>query len=603
METKPSEFNAMWRILLILLLAVYLLPSVAIADPSTSYTGGQCTCRCPNGRTVTVPSCYKGNECYAACGIGNSSGSSSSGGGGLNTQQQMGLELGKIGIQMLFQGLQGGDPGNAQLEEQRQAEEKARAAEQMRITEQMRIAEEQERQAEAAKQRLLGGLKGLGASPKLSLKGINSRPDLQLKTGDQAEQAPTLDQYRAWEKYKRDVLAYQELVTKNNPKNKENQHWCESHIPLSTGPNRVNWEARCNPDGRVGQTDNVTASAPKVETAAAQAVAAKPALKDPADALAGSDEQVKTAAQGGFDSKEPMLGKPDDVPKIPETTPVGDTSVVATPALKDPAVALAGSDEQANTAAQGGFDTKDPMLGKLGVAPKVPETFPVGAALVSVAAPAVAATHAAATRPPVVSAATKVHIKVPVPPKETPSHVERQLVTGKQAESTPKPAPKRTSSPPSQKAVAEKQAQALSCATSELQELANGMGEEGARLRAELKTVLDDVRVELSKPCSGQPKTHNIQTVSLSGLTKGAKRKEDHLEENVLVTRDEETCEVRLNVQHASSLKSASSFRSPGQPFNEGQSVIRMDKAGNILAAETPAGVEKCLARLSAKEQ
>lgn len=151
--------------------------------------------------------------------------------------------------------------------------------------------------------------------------------------------------------------------------------------------------------------------------------------------------------------------------------------------------------------------------------------------------------------------------------------------------------------------VAEKQAQALSCATSELQELANGMGEEGAPLRAELKGFLDDVRVELSKPCSGQPKTHNIQTISLSGLTKDAKKKEDHLEENVLVTRDEETCEVRLNVQHASSLKSASSSRSPGQPFNEGQSVIRMDKTGNILIAETPAGVEKCLARLSTKGQ
>jgi len=69
------------------------------------------------------------------------------------------------------------------------------------------------------------------------------------------------------------------------------------------------------------------------------------------------------------------------------------------------------------------------------------------------------------------------------------------------------------------------------------------------------------------------------------------------------MTRDEETCEVRLDVLHASSLKSASSSRFFGKSFNEGQRIMHIDKTGNILAAETPADVEKCLSRLSAKEQ
>jgi hypothetical protein len=809
-------------------------------------------------------------------------------------------------------------------EDARRAEEAqalaAKAAEDKRRTEEQLRKQQEEllKQQEEKKNRLLGNMMGVGSPSKLGLMGVDSGPGLKLMTGEQAEPPPTLDEYKAWEKYKRDVLAYQALVTKNNPKNMENQRWCESRVPLSTGPNRANWEARCNPDGRVGGTDNVAVPPPKVETAAAPVpVAAKPALKDPAAALAGSDEQAKTAAQGGFDSKGPMLGKPGDVPKIPETTPVGEPPVAAAPTLKDPApapagsdgqaktaaqggsdakdpmpgtpgdvpkisgtvpapaaraakampalkdpgAALAGSDEQVKTAAQGGFDTKGPMLGRQGAVPKVSVKFPVGAAPVAAAAPAmIAAIDARAIVPvpvkgttsqverqsmigetplllnqgnpehiargnryvdcddtrtlyermsaglPVqkdwlvrtkaqldsaakeskaiskeqeeffiksaydtaralmlnmdilrmriqkmkmdgipldqrkawmktmksfndtydrldkgmklfvegkdfgkdfhvagkdamdvaselgifldksgigdegiqrlahllgptgeiaitggklffdagiliwknnmneaelaqaqatydtlhynydraqekvdnaksdldtfcggktrtVAAATKVPVKVPVPPKETPPRVERQPMARKQAEPTPAPAPKETSTTPFQKAVAEKQTQALSCATREFEELSNGMGEEGARLRAELKTFLDDVRVELSKPCSGQPKTHNIQTAFLSGLTKNAKKKDDNLEGSLLMTRDEETCEVRLDVLHASSLKSASSSRIFGKSFNEGQRIMHIDKAGNILAAETPSDVEKCMARLSAKEQ
>lgn len=44
-------------------------------------------------------------------------------------------------------------------------------------------------------------------------------------------------------------------------------------------------------------------------------------------------------------------------------------------------------------------------------------------------------------------------------------------------------------------------------------------------------------------------------------------------------------------------------FRSSGPPANERQSLIHMDKNGNIFAAEIPEGVEECLARLSLKGQ
>ena len=77
---KRPDFNAMWKYLVIPLLAAFLLPSATMADPATHYTGKACTCKCPDGRIVSVPSCYKGNECYAACGIGNPPGSSDSGG-------------------------------------------------------------------------------------------------------------------------------------------------------------------------------------------------------------------------------------------------------------------------------------------------------------------------------------------------------------------------------------------------------------------------------------------------------------------------------------------------------------------------------------------
>jgi len=182
MRTNLSKFNAVWKISLIPLLAVFLLPSLVIADPSTSYTGGQCSCRCPNGRTVTVPSCYKGNECYSACGVGNSSGNSSSG----SSAGDLGTALGTILGNAIVNSIRGNPEGDAA----RKAQQEAQAAEQKRkaeeyAAEQSRVAEEQARQNEETKQRLMGSLKGIDSSSQLGLMGVDTASGLQLMASDQ----------------------------------------------------------------------------------------------------------------------------------------------------------------------------------------------------------------------------------------------------------------------------------------------------------------------------------------------------------------------------------------------------------------------------------
>jgi hypothetical protein len=149
----------------------------------------------------------------------------------------------------------------------------------------------------------------------------------------------------------------------------------------------------------------------------------------------------------------------------------------------------------------------------------------------------------------------------------------------------------------SRKAVAAKQAHAVNCALGELQALADGPGEGRALLRAEMKAFLENVRTEFEIPCSGASDTHSVQTLSLSDLTRGAKRKEEQLEGSILVVRDEKSCEVHIDVQHAASTRRGGASRSSAPSSKEGQSVIRMDGSGKILDAETSAGVGKCLAR------
>lgn len=518
----------------------------------------------------------------------NAGGSSSRGG---TSSQEVGKAIGQAIGQAIGNAIRGNpeeDARKASEAQFRAAEAQARADEQ--AAEKLRAEEQQRIQQEEMKNRLLGGMMNVGDSSQLGLMGVDSSPGLSLMTGDQAELVPPWDEYRKWEQHKRDVLAYQEQLTKKNSKNKENQNWCKGHIPLSMGPNSALWDARCSQGdgGRVKPV--VIPDVPKVETTAVRTTTAPtPALKEPAIALPGSAEEMKSSALGGFDTNSPMLGTSGTVPKIPETFPVDAPPAVAIPKLKEPSVAPVSLDEGDKSARQGDINSKGSLPGSLNAVQKAPITSPVAVAPAKVTAPAMTAT-------PVVPIK-----KVPVMSKPTPSPVVRQVTADASAVSIPRPAPKKESTLAIQKAVAEKQVQALVCAISELKVLASGMGEEGASMHAELKGFLNGIRPELNKPCSGQPETQNIQTISLSNLTKGVQKKEEHLEANILVTRDEQSCEVHLHVQHASSLKSASTSSISGQSSNEGQSIIQMDKYGAILAAESPAGVEKCLAGMSVK--
>jgi hypothetical protein len=568
MKIKIFNLTVTPRILIFSLFTILLFGvSTALAMDYATYSRD---CAANGGSSSIVGGVYK-------CNFPSGGGSSSSGGSSLGGD--VGTILGRALGNALGNALRGDPEGDA-LRAQKAADAQALAAE-----EQKRIAEEKERQSEESKQRLLGSLKGVSNSQELSFKGTSSSSGLHFKTGDQEDKSPEWEQYRAWEKYKRDVLAYQELVTKNNPENKENQNWCKSRIPLSTGPNRSNWEARCNPNNKVAKADSlVTPETKTANSVTPKTISTASEFKQSTTVPANHNEDMKTASKRELGLTDLKLGEPGNIPKTPKTLPVGPAPEAAPQVLKDSAGPLSDPNETISAVSQGGFDSKNPMRGKLGVVPKTPETFPIGTK-------------------PVVTTEAEVHNNVPAPPKETPSHVERHLITANQTEPTTNPAPEKMSSPLSQKAVADKQVQALSCAINELQKLASGMGKEGSLLRTELNKFLDNVRVDLSKPCSGQPETRSVQTITLNDLTKDAKKKEDHLEGNVLVTRNEETCEVHMDVQHASSLKSASTSRSPGQPFNEGQSIIHMDKSGNIIVAETPAGVEKCLARLSTKGQ
>ncbi|MEQ1918008.1 MAG: hypothetical protein ABL955_02330 [Elusimicrobiota bacterium] len=172
-----------------------------------------------------------------------------------------------------------------------------------------------------------------------------------------------------WEQYKHDVIKYQKRLTKTNKANKENQRWCASRVPLAASPNRGAWEARCNPGDAISRSglpvDIMVASAvpvpvvevaavaiptispaatpippdpivPGVTAASAKATeAATPTLQDPAKALAGSDAQVKTAGQGGFDNKEALMGQQSPAPQdpaaesFPQKPPITDTSLPA----------------------------------------------------------------------------------------------------------------------------------------------------------------------------------------------------------------------------------------------------------------------------------
>jgi len=535
----------------LLTIFIFATPLAALAAEPAWWTKQKSKCGLSSGLAYNT---------WVSQGSPCNSGGAGSSGGSIGTI--IGTEAGKALGKALF-----GDP---------EEDARRKAQEQIRAEEQRRAAEEADRKKEEQKNRLLGGMMGIDNSAPLGLMGVESSSELSLMTGDQAAPTSSWDQYKDWEKYKRDVLAYQGVQTESNPGNRENQNWCKGHIPLSTSANRGHWEARCNPDGHVKAVNRVTTSAARTESGFARAVTNAAPVKEQVSAPSSRAGEAKAAAKADIDATTAMPGKLVAIQKSSETLSTA-APVTAAVTLKVPAAALTGSDEEVSSAARGGFDTTAPMPGKAGTIPQVLAT-----------SPALPAT-------PVVAAKAEARSSIPVAQKEAPPPVNRQLTTGKLAVSPPKTVQEQ-SSPSRQTIVAGKQVKALSCAIEEIRGLTRGMGEERAYLRAGLKSFVNTLRVELNKPCSGQSETINIQALSLSSLTEGAKEKEGDLQGSVLVTRDEKNCEVHLDVQHVSA------SRSSGQSYSEGQSIIHLDNTGAIIAAETPLGVEKCLSRLAIKE-
>lgn len=133
-----------------------------------------------------------------------------------------------------------------------------------------------------------------------------------------------------------------------------------------------------------------------------------------------------------------------------------------------------------------------------------------------------------------------------------------------------------------QKMIAKKQTQMLNCALMELQKKSKGF-------EKDFDSFLRNLREDLSLPCNGQHKTHTIQTLTLSKM-QTPKDKDEQLVGDILVDRNDESCEVHMHFQY-----STSKMKSTTQ---EGQSLMHIDKNGKILSSETSKAVEKCLSKI-----
>lgn len=554
-RTARRESLAMKRSLRFFVLLFLAAPLPALAAEPAWWTQQKQQCGLSSGLAYNTW-VAQGSQC-------NAGGTSS---GGFSPEQELGKMIGQALGEAIGEALR----GNPEAEARRKAE--AEAA-------QRRLTEELRRREEERKDRLLGGMIGVDDSPPLGLMGIDSGPGLSLMTEDQVETVPSWDRYREWEEYKRNVLRYQERVTKNRPGNRENQLWCQGHIPLSSGPNTVYWESRCNPTGEVKTIESAPLAA-KVEKIPPRPVAlASPVIKTPAIAGIRDDVELKAASQGGFDSNGLILGTIESVPESPEFSLGAAAPAATTVEWNDSAEPAASQVEAVWNAPASASSSRGAAPDNLQDAVEGSEALPPGAA------PATAIT-------------TGVERNLQVSQTKPPLSVERQGISNNPGLSTVPFTAKGTTLTSSRKSAAEIQVEALSCAVSELQGLASGRGEEGASLRAEVDTFLLNLRAALKQPCSGQSGTEKIETLALSTLSHGATETEDHLEGNILVIRNETSCEVHLDVQHASSQKrDAFGIAVPGG--NEGQSLIQIDKNGKILAAETPTAVAACLKRLS----
>jgi len=150
-----------------LALLAALAPSSALADCYVTWNCGSAACAqvygSASGRRGPFASCADfqqvDNVGHCSCDSGASGGSAAApapalGGGGLTPEQQMGMQIGVLGAQMLGQGLHQalfGDP------EQAAREQAARAAQE---AEQRRVEEEKQRRFEAEKGRVLDQMGG-----------------------------------------------------------------------------------------------------------------------------------------------------------------------------------------------------------------------------------------------------------------------------------------------------------------------------------------------------------------------------------------------------------------------------------------------------------
>lgn len=223
----------------------------------------------------------------------------------------------------------------------------------------------------------------------------------------------------SWEAYKSQVLRMQKKLAKRDKASRENAKWCKGHVPLSHGPSRGEWEARCNPgdiisrmslpadvrfpnagetapmglakdilDSSLRATDaarqdalvNAGLIAPVAAAAAGTAVAAtttspppsepspvatpgtvsvpgtesaspSPVPSDPASPTASSQESAASSPAASPGASSTAEGVPSELPPS------------ASPTQRDVGEVLKESDEAVKDAAHGGFDSKDAMLG------------------------------------------------------------------------------------------------------------------------------------------------------------------------------------------------------------------------------------------------
>lgn len=244
---------------------------------------------------------------------------------------------------------------------------------------------------------LLYGAKGVGKAGKAIGRGV------AYPFRDRPQQPPA-----SWEAYKHQILKRQKKLAKQGPLQKETARWCKGHVPLSHGPSRAEWEGRCNPGDIVpraslpesvrfpnaGETmpmglppDSPQAGAASAMAPAPVAAAAAPAAPmasapGPASAtpvLAPAAEASAPSAPAASASAPPATAAPaaspaaqtppsvaaaappapsDGGPGIPPALPAS-----ARPETRDVNEVLKQGEEPAKDAANGGFDSREPMPG------------------------------------------------------------------------------------------------------------------------------------------------------------------------------------------------------------------------------------------------